>query len=265
MKLRYYLYIILLFLTACSHIDEDERLIYVEPAQQIATDTTTVRYVLLEDFTGQMCVNCPSGTEVIEQLQQSYGDRLIAVGIHSGPLGFKGNATTTGLATPLGDEYYSHWQLEYQPVGLVDRHGAVNYTDWVTKVREEMTKTSTVKIELEATLSNGQVNISVQETSLNKAFNGKLQVWVLEDSITATQKMPDGSVNRQYVHNHVLRSAVNGNWGEDVVISANETKTHNYQQPVDAAWNTTRLSIVAFVYDSKGVEQAAKKDLLIEN
>ena len=37
-------------LMACSHIDEDERLIYVKPV-------AASRNVLIEDFTGQRCVN----------------------------------------------------------------------------------------------------------------------------------------------------------------------------------------------------------------
>ena len=246
--------LISLFALACDHIDENERLIYVEPE-------TVQRTVLLEDFTGQQCVNCPKGTEVIEQLQQAYGDGIIAVGIHGGPLGFKGNAKTLGLATDLGDEYYHHWNLEYQPVGLVDRHGAVNYTDWMTKVREEIAKTSSVSMALDATLSGDQLTIRVKATSLDGTFDGKLQVWVLEDSITATQKMPDNTSNKEYVHNHVLRTAVNGTWGEAVTLAANEPKTLTYQQPVDATWNAAHLSIVAFVYNDNGVEQAIRKEV----
>ena len=45
-------------LTACSHIDEDERYIYQKPEQADRT-------VLLEDFTGQRCINCPKGTELL--------------------------------------------------------------------------------------------------------------------------------------------------------------------------------------------------------
>ena len=60
---KIHLSLILLLLTACSNIGEDERLIYVKPEP-------AKRVVLLEDFTGQRCVNCPKGTEVIEQLQQ---------------------------------------------------------------------------------------------------------------------------------------------------------------------------------------------------
>ena len=264
MKIKIFLFALICFATtACDHIYDDERLIYVEPTQQdsIETDsaaTSTLRHILLEDFTGQMCVNCPLGTEVIEQLQEAYDDRIIAVGIHGGPLGFKGNASTIGLATDLGDEYYNHWQLEYQPVGLINRHGAVNYPDWMTKVREELARTSSVSMELEATLSGNQMSINVKESSLSESYNGNLQVWVLEDSITATQKMPNGSANKQYVHNHVLRTAVNGNWGESVILNTNEPKTHTYQLPVDTKWNTNHLSVVAFVYNDNGVEQAIK-------
>jgi hypothetical protein len=187
------------------------------------------------------------------------------VGIHSGPLGFKGNATTLGLATDLGDEYYNHWQLEYQPVGLINRHGAVNYTDWMTKVREEMTKTSTIDIGLDALLSGNQITITVSGWSIG-AYDGKLQIWVLEDSITATQTRHDPidddnvTINdKNYVHNHVLRAAVNGAWGEAVTFDANESKTQTYQQAVDATWNPSHLSIVAFVYNDNGVEQAIRK------
>ena len=250
--------LISLFALACDHIDENERLIYVEPE-------TVQRTVLLEDFTGQQCVNCPKGTEVIEQLQQAYGDGIIAVGIHGGPLGFKGNAKTLGLATDLGDEYYHHWNLEYQPVGLVDRHGAVNYTDWMTKVREEIAKTSSVSMALDATLSGDQLTIRVKATSLDGTFDGKLQVWVLEDSITATQKMPDNTSNKEYVHNHVVRTAVNGTWGEDVSVSGfADTREFHYDAPLAAGWKPGNLAVVAFVYNEEQVVQVARRKLNVE-
>ena len=69
-----------LLISACSNIDESERLIYVEPAH-------VARAVLIEDFTGQRCVNCPNAVAEIERLQEAYGEEnVIAVGIHSGPL-----------------------------------------------------------------------------------------------------------------------------------------------------------------------------------
>ena len=255
---------------SCDYIEEADRLIAVD---DVHTDTpidtlkTAIKNVLLEDFTGQRCSNCPTGTEVIEQLQEIYGERLIAVGIHGGPLGFKGTATVLGLATDVGDEYYSHWQLEYQPVGLVDRHGAVNYTEWAKAVRDEMALTSDVKMEVQAIFDGSKIDITVMEEAYND-YTGMLQVWLLEDGITAIQTMPDGTNNRNYVHNHVLRTPVNGVWGEAITIGKGEQKSRSYQQAVDEAWNAANLSIVAFVYNDSGVMQAAKRqviELIIDN
>ncbi len=252
MKIKTYtLYVIGLLLAACSHIEEDERLVYVKPA-------AVARTVLLEDFTGQRCVNCPRGTEIIEQLQEEYGDAVIAVGIHGGPLGFMGNNTLVGLATEVGSEYYNHWQLEYQPVGLVNRHGAVNYTDWATTVRAQIDTTAPLSMEAQATIEDGKIEICTTITGTDGNTTGKLQLWVLEDGITAMQLMPDGSANREYVHNHVLRIPVNGTWGEDFTIQEGETKTTHHIQVLDPSWNTQQLSIVAFVYNDQGVQQAVK-------
>ena len=214
--------------------------------------------MLLEDFTGQRCVNCPSGTAVIEQLLQEYGDAVIAVGIHGGPLGFKGNANTLGLATSVGDEYYNHWQLEYQPVGLVDRHGAVNYTDWTKAVNDELSKAAPLDLAVAALIYGTDISIIVTARGTDGTTTGKLQVWLLEDGITAMQMMPDGSANREYVHNHVLRTPVNGTWGEDFTVKEGETEEKLLTQPLDVSWNPDRLSVVAFVYNDQGVQQAAK-------
>lgn len=260
MKSKIFLFCLLATLfMACDHIADDERLIEVSGTVQPNEPTTVTKNVLLEDFTGQRCVNCPRGTEVIEQLQEAFGDRLVAVGIHGGPLGFKGNAQNTGLATDLGDEYYNHWNLEYQPVGLIDRGSATNYPDWTRAVREALSLTAKTKIEAEGTLSGSTINIAVTTERIDDDYDGKLQVWVLEDSIVAMQAMPDGApTNREYVHNHVLRTAVNGTWGQDITLTAGESRQLTFTQAVDDLWNTEHLSVVAFVYNDSGVEQVVK-------
>ena len=71
------------------------------------------------------------------------------------------DATLVGLATDVGDEYYDYWNLEYQPVGLIDRHGAVKHTDWTKAVVEELAKTSRLKLVVEAENKGKQMVISV--------------------------------------------------------------------------------------------------------
>lgn len=249
---------VLTLLVSCDYIDEDNRLIEVSSQAQNPDTESVTKNVLLEDFTGQRCVNCPRGTEVIEQLQQAYPDRFVAVGIHGGPLGFAGSATVIGLATAVGDEYYNHWNLEYQPVGLVNRGGAVNYTDWTNSVRKALDETTTLRMTLQAVRDGENIRITIGEHLQKGAYTGKLQVWLLEDGVTALQMMPDGSSNRNYVHNHVLRTPVNGSWGDDFSIGEGEDKVQNMIQLLDAVWNVVNLSVVAFVYNDAGVEQVVK-------
>ena len=114
---------------SCSNIDEGDRLIYVKPAE-------VGRAILIEDFTGQKCINCPTGTEIINSIVETYGEEnVIAVGIHSGPLGFAGNSKTVGLMTDTGNEYYTRWDKENkmgQPWVIFNRKTSPDshYNNW---------------------------------------------------------------------------------------------------------------------------------------
>jgi hypothetical protein len=83
-------------------------------------------------------------------------------------------------------------------------------------------------------------------------------VWLLEDGIQTLQLMPDGSANQEYIHNHVFRTAVNGIWGEDFSIKEGETAEYTYTQALEPNWNKEQLSVVAFVYNDGGVQQAVR-------
>ena len=103
-------------MTACDEKDADERYTYVPPV-------TAERGVLLEDFTGQACVNCPNATEEIHELQEHYGDKVVAVGIHSGQFSKKLplRKKPYPLWTSVGDEYYNYWKISMQPMGIINR------------------------------------------------------------------------------------------------------------------------------------------------
>ena len=64
MKKLYYIFLMwaaLGLMVGCDEVSVNDRLIYVEPPQ-------VSRAVLIEDYTGQYCVNCPRATEEIERL-----------------------------------------------------------------------------------------------------------------------------------------------------------------------------------------------------
>lgn len=261
MKIKAYIALLLvaLLMAACSHIDEDEQLIYVKPAP-------VERCVLIEDFTGQRCVNCPNATEEIEKLIEQYGeDAIIAVGIHSGPLGFHTNSRFYGLSTDLGDDYYNYWNLEFQPVGLIDRGAPTEYTAWGTLVRQELQKTAPVDISVSVVPGDSlQLEIYTKIQGVDGDTQGKLQLWIVEDDITAFQMMPDGTRNDNYIHQHVFRAAVNGDWGEDVSVKEGYDLLNANTFTVSNEWKVENLSVVAFVYNDSGVLQVTRAKILDE-
>lgn len=247
---------------SCSNIDEGDRLIYVKPAE-------VGRAILIEDFTGQKCINCPTGTEIINSIVETYGEEnVIAVGIHSGPLGFAGNSKTVGLMTDTGNEYYTRWDKENkmgQPWVIFNRKTSPDshYNNWAAMVGTIISEKAnlSVKIANAYDAATRTLTTTVGADGVNGTVNGKLQVWIVEDGVKALQMMPDGSANKEYVHNHVFRAAVNGTWGEDVTVKEGETTTKQYSYVLPEAWDADKIAVVAFVYDG-GVENVAKKHLV---
>ena len=84
--------------TACENISEDERFLEVE-------GVTAQRVVLLEDYTGQACVNCPNAHDVATELHEEYPENLIVVAMHAGVQAISPSVREGGLKQEEGDEH----------------------------------------------------------------------------------------------------------------------------------------------------------------
>ena len=112
-----------------------------------------------------------------------------------------------------------------------------------------------------AALADVDVKVLVT-TDATAVVSGKLQVWVTEDGIVAEQD-DMGQHIADYVHDHVLRDALNGDWGEDISLTGGygDTRELHYTLQLKPAWNPDNLAIVAFVYNDNEVLQAARATL----
>lgn len=238
----------------CDEIKEGDR--YIEMEQ-----VTAKRAVLLEEFTGQRCSNCPDAHEAIKMLKEQYGEALITVGIHAGNFGIAEGMSSkiTGLMQPEGDEYAIKWDVQTYPSGVINRaSGAIGMDAWAASIRAELEKESPLSIELSAT--NNSEDNSIEISTIVKPSSdvvGKLQLWVVESGIVAMQLNGRTTIS-DYVHDHVYRASVNGTWGEDVSLSDNIYEEFNHSISVKDNWNVDNLEIVAFVYDESGVVQVAQ-------
>ena len=237
---------------ACDDIKESERFIPVTP------EASTTKNVLIEDFTGMNCINCPNAAAEIQKIQATYGaEKIIAVAVHGEMPGLSGP-----LANSLGTEYYNHWGVETLPIGMVDRQGLQNYPSWMAKADERLkAQVTPLSLSLDNTVySEDTRSITVQVKALAEAdLAAQLQVWITESNIKSFQKMPDGSINTNYVHNHVLRDAVNGTWGEPITFEAGVAQQVTYTYDIPETWKAENLAVVAFVYNEGGVVQVVEK------
>lgn len=241
-------------LVACDSIDENNRIIG-------PIEFETQKNILIEDFTGQRCVNCPNAANTIHALQEMYGkSHVIAVAIHGG---FMSIPAPDGLATKEGEAYVSHWGVEAFPIGQIDRTGGLTeYPSWSATAVERLPMTTPIQISVENNYDKSSRKLDIHTVvDSEKDYNGKLQLWLVEDHIIAYQIMPpNGMHNPKYEHNHIFRTTINDLWGEDIQLKADKSIEMNHSITLDDKWVPENVSVVAFVYDNEGVQQT-----IIEN
>ena len=243
----------LILSTGCSTIDEKDRYIEVEAA-------TPKRAVLLEEFTGQYCTNCPEGHAFAARLREQYGSSFIPVSIHGGTLAINAGEIEgmTGLAVPDGQTYFQNAGRPNLPAGIVDRvTAAIGRDEWAKIVHDELEKEAPAAIEVKASLeADGKIAIDV-EVKPTADFNGNMLVWLTESKIKALQ-VDDGEYVPDYVHNHVFRATANGIDGDPVSAKKNIFIDKSYSVTPDATWVPANMTAVVFIYNSEGVLQAAE-------
>lgn len=240
-------------LSSCDNVAEDDRFIKLPP---IEAD----RAVLIEDFTGQNCLNCPNAHEVIEDLQKQYGeDKVIAVSIHGGGMAIS-DVRPFGLMTKEGDEICNYYAIGRFPMGVIDGvTPPIDEKGWASAVYNDLQKPSEVQLEASAELmADGNTISCTANITSSEEGTGKIQFWVVESGIVAQQKMPDSSTNENYVHNNVFRAQVFPMRGNPVAFSR-DGATAEGTVYVRERWNLQNVEIVAFVSDNDNIVQQVVK------
>ena len=249
-------------LSACSNISDDERFVFVEHKELNGGDNTEfISTVLIEDFTGQRCKWCPEGTRTIDKQVEQYGaEKVIPVAIHAGGLSFAGSSKFPGFKTDLTTYYWDKNGFNsetVQPTAVFNRRVTSSEREsWPTFIFNELNRKASVALSLDATFDSATRTVTI--TSDYYAADDKsasLQLWLLESGIVSLQTDGDADLTN-YVHNHVLRDAINGNDGEQVTISkSKQQKVNTYAIP--EKYVAENCHIVAFFYDTTGILQAA--------
>lgn len=249
------------------------------PEPDFTPRTNPVRKVLIEDFTGHRCGNCPRAAETIHDIQinPSYTGKVVAIGLHSVlPSEYTGTYPSDTTLNPQQKYVYDFTTEEGTaidqkfeisntglPRGMVNRRKvsgsfAVSYTAWESQVGSILSAPPDLDIQIKNFYDPADSSLcsyAYVEGLNNISGNYKLCLFLTENGFVNWQK--DYTASPQdisgYEHNHILRAAFNGAMGTSLVngaITDGQTFVNGYSIKFDPSrWNVNNCYVVAFVYD----------------
>jgi hypothetical protein len=231
--------------------------------------------VLLEDYTGPYCGNCPPAAAVAASLHAQYTPSVVVIAVHAGYFAYAHGPSFPGtFSTTVGEAWDGATgfgvSLIGNPNGMVDRKifpGFTlvhNQTKWPSTVALALQTPFIVRMDVTTNYDTVVRALNFKTTYTN---NINISAVITEDGLTGNQKdytVPSPGIVADYDFEHVLRSDINSSWGsllKSTPTAANDTARVSFNNfPVSTAFNDKKLSVVVFAYDvvTKEVLQVEK-------
>jgi hypothetical protein len=234
-------------------------------------ENAQLKNVLIEEFTGVKCPNCPDGHNIVATIQNANPSRVIAIGYY--PFGQAQTeplkdltkadfriADATELSTLLGG-------IQFLPIAAVDRKmfgGAIltARTLWSSNVQARLAVATPINMQLSVSYDDASREAIIKTTlkytsALSTKHNISLAIY--ENNLVDAQEYPT-YIDSSYTFKHVLRDVITPVGGASVLDSLTTKaaglvfeKTILYTLP--AKWNPTNCKIVAFVHDAAATKE----------
>ena len=223
--------------------------------------TAQLKNVLIEDLTGVRCNNCPKAA--VEAVRLSANPRIKVMALYIKSSSFaKPYDGYEDLSTDAAEDIAQDTEFPGGlPNGYVDRvkgtsNNIANTLDaWAAMTVSQLAKTTPVNItlvsEVNADTSALKAKVELVYTEDVVDANHALIIALTESHIKGKQKMPDGSVKLDYIHNHVLRTTLTSSIGKtiDATIEEGRLIFSTYNLEIEDNWSTKDCHIVAIVQD----------------
>jgi len=242
------------------------------PVPEFPQVTQTQKRVLLEDYTGHTCVNCPEAAVIAHNLKNIHGDRLVILSVHAGYFSepYSSGLYTYDFRTEAGNIWNQFYGIIFNPSGIINRKGypgnhIVSPAAWTGKVSTALAEPPVIDLQLITTYDTesrklcSHVNTRFT-TNLN--INLKLVVVLSESKIIKPQKNSNIEVGPKpdivdYEHNHVLRQAITLPWGISIAVEGTsnpESLIKSFKTTLNEEFVAENCSVIAFVYDEATTE-----------
>ena len=237
------------------------------------------RQVLIEEFTGVKCVNCPAGSQAIEALVDIHGEQLVVVSIHAGSFAPPYDESLYDFRTEAGDELIDFLGKPFgYPSAVINRKLFEGEFDlqlgrnlWPGFVDKELAAAPKVKIHIGRSFDSASRELSAEvtvfvEEDLVMLPGIRLTLLITEGDVADYQLTPAG-LTGDYVHKHILRQILSNFTGSAAEgdLVAGSRFCNSFGATIPAEWQESKLDLIAFVSvagEQKDVLQAHKVSLL---
>ncbi|MBL4716213.1 MAG: Omp28-related outer membrane protein [Bacteroidia bacterium] len=246
----------------------------------VIPDSTTeliANRILIEDFSGVHCINCPNSAIKLDDLMAQYPGRIIGVVVHPDNIftnPYPGDSSLVAdeatdleslLGTPSG-----------YPVGGVNRRIfpgesqiLTNFDKWAGFVFGELKDTADVKVRIETAWDSTSRTVTATVTLIYNVADAReqfLTVEITESKIIAEQLTPTGE-EEDYEHNHVLRKMFTAYTGESIQSSftKGDSIVKTYNTTLKDWWIENNCNVVAIVHygsDSLNVINVSEEEVV---
>lgn len=246
---------------------------YMAPIEQPAP-----RKVLIEEFTGVRCVNCPLGHQRAKDIMAANPNRVYTAGLHTGLFSTPYPYNIHDFRLPEANAIENLLGAQSYPSGAVDRKLfssenfiILNINKWENYVNSQLALPTPYKIELTTSYDTSTRVLQVAATTKLTSTSTdtvNVSVMILENNITDVQLTPQG-IDTFYNHQHVLRAMFTpvGGTGFNVPdLSAGRVIVRNFTGILPAVVNDREVEILVFIHrvgsSSKEILQVEGKKLV---
>lgn len=274
------LILLIVIIVSCDYVQNANP--PVEPTAG-PVDNTIYKKVLVEDYTGHKCGNCPAAADMLTTLESQYPDKIVPMAIHAGFFAAVNAAYPTDFRNTAGNAYDTQFGISAagNPNGLINRTGFGTggfikaYTSWGSEIAQQIAQAAKFQIKIKNVYNTGSNSLNTDITVKSLTSNAgtyKLVVLLTEDSVIAEQldyRLPAGSqLISNYKFNHVLRGAINSEWGDAIfttAASANDSVVKSFTNfSINSTYNANKCHVVAYVYDADAASPTYYEVLQVE-
>jgi len=232
-------------------------------AQTIVSTNPENKKVVLEEFTGTGCPNCPGGHQQAASILASNPGVVFVVAYHPDNSNY---TSTDPMKTNFPAAFYSnpfcHPSSRFMPSAMVNRRDwgsgerIKGTSSWSGNVNTIKAESSPLNVGVSSTYESGTSTLTILvEVYFTANVTDPLTIYceLTEDGIVAAQS--GGS--SPYTHNHVFREAFVAQWGDAVSTptTMGTTKTFNFTfDNSTSSYDMTQCEVVAFVRNDSDEE-----------